>query len=80
MSISADVLRTEIRDLIIDVAEVKAMGDDVEFKDAGIDSMMGVEIVSAIERKYGVRFDDEELGNVNTLNACVAIVQTKLPA
>lgn len=80
MSTQADTIRNEIRELIIEVAEIKGLEDNVEFKDSGIDSMMGVEIVSAIERKYNVQFSDDELGRVNTLNSALEIVLSKLPA
>ena len=52
--------------------------DEVAFKDLGIDSMMGVEIVAAIERKYQVKIDDAELVEVTTLNNSMALVQKKL--
>ena len=61
-------LKEELRALIAEIAEKDEIPDDVAFKDLGIDSMMGVEIVAAIERKYQVKIDDaelvEELGDV----------------
>ena len=54
-------LKEELRELIAEIAEKDEIPDDVTFKDLGIDSMMGVEIVAAIERKYQVRIDDAEL-------------------
>jgi acyl carrier protein len=49
------------------------------FKDLGIDSMMGVEIVAAIERQYHVKFSDAELSQVTTLNRSYDLVIEKLP-
>jgi acyl carrier protein len=73
-------LKEELRDLIAEIAEKDEIPDDVAFKDLGIDSMMGVEIVAAIERKYHVTIDDAELAEVTTLNSSMALVQKKLGA
>ena len=71
-------MKEELRSLIAEIAEIDEIPDDVSFKDLGIDSMMGVEIVAAIERKYQVKIDDAELALVTTLNASMALVQKKL--
>lgn len=71
-------LKEELRELIAEIAEKDEIPDDVSFKDLGIDSMMGVEIVAAIERKYQVKIDDAELAEVTTLNGSMALVQKKL--
>jgi acyl carrier protein len=71
-------MKEELRALIAEIAEMDEIPDDVSFKDLGIDSMMGVEIVAAIERKYQVKIDDAELAQVTTLNASMALVQSKL--
>ncbi|HVJ89028.1 MAG TPA: acyl carrier protein [Labilithrix sp.] len=70
-------LKEELRDLIAEIAEIDEVPDDATFKDLGIDSMMGVEIVAAIERKYQVKIDDSELVEVTTLNNAMALVQKK---
>jgi len=71
-------MKEELRALIAEIAEKDEIPDDVSFKDLGIDSMMGVEIVAAIERKYQVKIEDAELALVTTLNASMALVQKKL--
>jgi acyl carrier protein len=71
-------MKEELRALIAEIAEKDEIPDDVSFKDLGIDSMMGVEIVAAIERKYQVKIEDAELVLVTTLNASMALVQKKL--
>jgi acyl carrier protein len=73
-------LKEELRALIAEIAEKDEIPDDVAFKDLGIDSMMGVEIVAAIERKYHVKIDDSELVEVTTLSNSMALVQKKLGA
>ena len=54
-------LKEELRALISEIAEVDTVPDDTHFKDLGIDSMMGVEIVAAIERQYQIKIPDAEL-------------------
>jgi acyl carrier protein len=73
-------LKEELRELIAEIAERDEIPDDVSFKDLGIDSMMGVEIVAAIERKYQVKIEDSELVEVTTLNGSMALVRKKLGA
>ena len=73
-------MKEELRALISEISEMDDIPDDVSFKDLGIDSMMGVEIVAAIERKYQVKIDDAELTQVTTLNASMALVEKKLEA
>jgi acyl carrier protein len=72
-------LKEEIRSLISEIAEIDTIPDDTHFKDLGIDSMMGVEIVAAIERQYKVKFSDAELNEVTTLNRSYDLVLGKLP-
>lgn len=71
-------LKEELRALIAEIAEKDEIPDDVAFKDLGIDSMMGVEIVAAIERKYQVKIDDAELEQITTLNGSMELVAKKL--
>jgi acyl carrier protein len=77
--VSKSTLKEELRSLIAEIAEVDAIPDDALFKDLGIDSMMGVEIVAAIERQYHVKFADAELAEVTTLNRSYELVLGKLP-
>ena len=74
----SDTLKQELRSLISEIAEKDEIPDDTHFKDLGIDSMMGVEIVAAIERQYKVKFEDSELSEVTTLNKSFDIVKRKI--
>jgi acyl carrier protein len=73
-------LKEELRALIAEIAEKDEIPDDVAFKDLGIDSMMGVEIVAAIERQYHVKIEDSELVEITTLNGSMELVRKKLGA
>lgn len=76
----SEKLRDELRALISEIAEKDEIPDDTHFKELGIDSMMGVEIVAAIERQYKIKFDDAELGEVTTLNKSYDLVKRKIDA
>ena len=73
-----DLLKDELREMICEIAEIDAVPDDTHFKDLGIDSMMGVEIVAAIERKYQIKIDDSELPDISTLTKSWELVNSKL--
>jgi len=75
---SLENLKEELRALICEIAEIDTLPDDTHFKDLGIDSMMGVEIVAAIERQYHVKIEDSELKEVSTLNKSYDLVVSKL--
>ena len=71
-------LKEELRSLIAEIAEIDDVPDTISFKDLGIDSMMGVEIVAAIERKYQIKIQDAELESISTLNKSYELVRGKI--
>ena len=71
-------LKEELRSLILEIAEIDLLPDEQNFRDLGIDSMMGVEIVAAIERQYKIKIADGELEQVSTLQNSYELVQSKL--
>ena len=44
-------------------------------EDLNIDSLDAVELVMAIEEKYGVKIPDEELGNLQTVSDIISAVE-----
>ena len=73
-------LREELRALVAEIAEKDSVPDGATFKDLGIDSMMGVEIVAAIERQYQIKIEDDELAGFKDLEGAYALVVKKLQA
>jgi len=71
-------LREELRALVAEIAEKDEIPDGATFKELGIDSMMGVEIVAAIERRYQIKIEDDELAGFTDLEAAYAMVVKKL--
>ncbi|MCL2449675.1 MAG: acyl carrier protein [Polyangiaceae bacterium] len=73
-------LKEELRALVAEIAEKDEIPDSATFKDLGIDSMMGVEIVAAIERQYHIKIGDDEIGDFKDLGSAYAMVVRKLEA
>ncbi len=71
-------LKEELRALVSEVSEIDNIPDGASFKDLGIDSMMGVEIVAAVERKYQIKISDNELAHFETLDKAYDLVSKKV--
>jgi len=77
---SNETLKEELRALVAEIAEKDEIPDGATFKDLGIDSMMGVEIVAAVERQYHVKIADDEIEGFKDLDSAYAMVVRKLGA
>jgi len=71
-------LKEQLRALVAEIAEKDEVPDGASFKDLGIDSMMGVEIVAAVERQYQIKVHDDELAGFTDLAAAYELVVRKL--
>ncbi|MFE8010061.1 acyl carrier protein [Streptomyces sp. NPDC057418] len=77
----AQLDRDELRTLLADTidADVSEVGDDTDFVgQLGVDSLMALEIVVVLERKYGIKFAEQEMRSVRTLNSAYDEVLRKL--
>ena len=64
----------EIRQLVAEILEVEphTINPDAKLvEDLGMDSMMALEIVASIEKKYKIKLPEQELRNVTTLNRII---------
>jgi acyl carrier protein len=77
---STDGLREQLRALVAEIAEKDEIPDGATFKDLGIDSMMGVEIVAAVERQYQIKIEDDELDGFRDIDGAYTLVVKKLEA
>ncbi len=71
-------LEQEIRDLIADIIEMEADQIDPDahlVEDLGMDSMMALEILAAIEKKYKIRIPEEDLPKITTVNRAVELAK-----
>jgi acyl carrier protein len=68
----------DIRDLVAEVLEVEPAGIDggASFvKDLGMDSMMALEILAGVEKKYRITIPEEMLPKFTDLNSTIKIVK-----
>jgi len=68
--------KSEIKKLVADIAEKtpEEIKDEATFsEDLGIDSMMALEIVAAIEKKYRIIIPEDQLTKLGTLGDVIAI-------
>jgi acyl carrier protein len=72
-------LETDLRDLVAELAElpVDEVETDTSFEDAGIDSLLAMEIAVHVERQFGVRFEDTELKTVQSVRQLADAVRQK---
>jgi acyl carrier protein len=73
-------LREALRGIVAEVAEIDEVPDAVAFKELGIDSMMAIEIIAEIERRYRIKVPEQELEQVRDLDSVVALIATKVEA
>lgn len=72
-------LETDLRDLVAELAELPLdeVEADTSFEDAGIDSLLAMEIAVHVERRFGVRFEDTELKTVQSVRQLADSVRQK---
>jgi len=72
-------LREILRTIVAEVTEQDDIPDGKPFKDLGIDSMMAIEIIAEVERRYKLKIPEHEIEKVVDLDSVVALVASKLP-
>lgn len=80
MSVST-VNTEELRDLVAGVLDVEssAVTDDADFvKDLNVDSLMALEVMVALEKKYKIELDEEELKNIASFAQVRNLVSAKV--
>ncbi len=70
MAKNFDEIKKEVKKLVSEISEVpldKLMEDARFAEDLGVDSMMALEIVASIEKKYKVVIPEEKIPTVRSL-------------
>lgn len=78
-----DISLEALRQLMADVLDIDAgtIGDDARFiEDLGMDSLMALEIMVALEKKYGVKLKQDDLPKIKNLMDVQALVVEKVRA
>ena len=79
--IDFEKLKEEIKKIVSEVSEVpqEQLREDARFvEDLGIDSMMALEIVANIEKKYKVVIPEEEIPKIRSLKDVYDIMEKLL--
>ena len=74
-------VETDLRELVATILEVEpdTIDEQASFvKDLGMDSMMALEILASIEKKYRIVIPEETLAKFTSLSQTVKIVQEML--
>jgi len=77
-----DKLYAEIKTMLAEIAEIdeaQIAGDAKFMADLGLDSMLALEIVAALEKKYKIIIPETKFPDLSTLNKSVEIVRELLP-
>ncbi len=76
--IDTPTLEREIRELIADIIEMDPSQIDPAahlVEDLGMDSMMALEILAGIEKKYKIKIPEEDLPKITSLNQAAALAR-----
>ena len=71
-------LEDEIRSLVADILEREPSQLDPNaqlVEDLGMDSMMALEIIASLEKRYKIRLPEQELQEVKTVNRIIELAK-----
>ena len=74
-------LYKEIKSLVAKVIKIPEEKIDANanfFTELGVDSLLGVEILAALDKKYGIDIPEEKTRTINTLNDVINLVEKLL--
>ena len=68
-------LQDELKAIIAKIIEIDDFNDDDNFAtELGVDSMLALEIVARIEKRYRIRIPEEQFAQLQTLSETTRIV------
>jgi acyl carrier protein len=65
---------------VLDVDEASVTDDALFIDDLGVDSLMALEVMVVLEKKYGVKLSEDELREVSSLQKAHDLISGKLKA
>jgi len=81
--LSADAIREAVRAFVAKITEraPEEIADTADFSDdLGIDSLMAIEMMVSVNKRYRIEIMDDEFGTIKNVNDAVAVVQRHLAA
>jgi len=82
VQITEELIRSEIKRLIADVTErePEEITDTASFgDDLGVDSLMAMEVMVAVDKKFKIDIPEEEFGKIKNVIDAVEVVKKHLP-
>jgi len=76
--IDPKTLENELRSIVAEITEVEPEKITAEanfVEDLGMDSMMALEILASIEKKYKLKIPEEYLGKISTLSSLLEMAK-----
>ncbi len=76
-------LEKELREIIAKITEIESERITLEarfIEDLGMDSMMALEILAAMEKKYKIRIPEDKLNKLANLNETIKLTKEYLKA
>ena len=76
-------LTADVRKIVADILETdpQAIDPDAQLvEDLGMDSMMALEILATIEKRFKIKISEESLPKISTLNRIIQLAQQHVHA
>lgn len=76
-----DQFHQEIKTTMADIARiaVSELGNDIRFREElGIDSLMAMEMVAKLEKKFNIKIDETKLEKVNTIGEFINLISNQM--
>jgi acyl carrier protein len=68
---------SEVKELVSKITKIPADQIDAKaniFSDLGVDSLLGVEVFAALDRKYGINVPEEKLRHISSITDIARLV------
>jgi acyl carrier protein len=74
-------LKRGVIEIVADIAELEIdeVAEDATLEDLGVDSLGGLRIVAAVEKKYRLVVDEQEIMKIRTMPDIFSLVERHLP-
>ena len=74
-------LKKGVIEIVADIAELEIdeVSPDATLEDLGVDSLGGLRIVAAVEKKYKLVIDEQEIMKIRTMPDVFSLVERHLP-
>jgi len=71
-------VRTQIRQIVAEIADipVETVSPDALLADLDIDSLRGLRIVAAVEKRWGIVVNEDVIGRIRSMGDIFALVET----